>query len=76
MLDLAYPSVLLDYSAFEALSGFYRQKDGLSMGEVVSPSFANIFVNMLEQEIIKKHLDSKNIISYHRYVDDIFCIAK
>ena len=34
------------------------------MGGLVSPSFVNIFCNMLD------------IISYHRYIDDIFWIAK
>ena len=31
---------------------------------------------MMEKDIIKKHIAHKNIISYHRYVDDIFCIVR
>ena len=55
--------VLLKFSSFESLSGFNRQKSGLSMGSKISPSMANNFVNI-------------TIISYYRYVDDIFCIVK
>ena len=30
----------------------------------------------MEKNIIQNHIDQKNIISYHRYVDDVFCIVK
>ena len=46
------------------------------MGGKVSPCIANIFVHMMEKNIIKNHIDQKNIISYHRYVDVIFCLVK
>ena len=68
--------VLLEFSAFNSLAGLYKQKEGLSMGGKVSPCLANIFVNMMEMDIIKKHIESGNIISYHRYVNDICCIVK
>ena len=68
--------VLLKFSSFEALSGFYRQKSGLSMGSKISPSMADIFVNIMEQDLIKKLISNGTIISYYRYVDDIFCIVK
>ena len=54
LLENFLKGVLLDFSSCESLNGFYKQKEGLSMGGLVSPSFANIFVNILEQEIIKK----------------------
>ena len=31
---------------------------------------------MMESCVIQKHVDNQNIVSYHRYVDDIFCIVK
>ena len=42
----------------------------------VSPRLANIFVDMMEMDIIKKHIETGNIISYDRDVDDICCIVK
>ena len=68
--------VLLEISAFDSLAGLYKQKEWLSMGGKVSPSLANIFVGMMESIIIKDHIVPQNIISYHRYVDDILCIGK
>ena len=58
------------------MNDFYNEKEDFSIGGLVSPSFANIFVNILEQEIMKNHVNSEDIISYHKYLDDIFCIAK
>ena len=65
---------LLKYNCFNTLSGFYRQKSGLSMGSKLSPLLSNIYCNLMEQEIIKKHQQNGNIIAYHRYVDDIYLI--
>ena len=57
--------VLLEFSAFNSLASLYRQKEGLSMGGKVSPCIANIFVHIMEIDIIKKHIDLGSIISYH-----------
>ena len=46
------------------------------MGSKISPSMANIFVDMMEQNLIKKFISDGTIISYYRYVDDIYCITK
>ena len=46
-------AVLLKYSAFWTLNGYYRQKCGLSMGSKLSPAISNIFLNMLESVTIK-----------------------
>ena len=37
-----FSDVVLKYSSFHTLAGFYRQKEGLSMGSKISPSLANI----------------------------------
>ena len=44
--------ILIEFSGFESLTGFYKQKSGLSMGGKLSPSLANIFVHMLEVSIV------------------------
>jgi hypothetical protein len=49
--------VLLKFSAFSSLNGFYSQKEGLSMGSKLSPAISNIFLHMLETTIIKSFLD-------------------
>ena len=36
-------NVLLKYSSFSTLSGFYRQSEGLSMGSKISPAISTIF---------------------------------
>ena len=35
--------VLLEFNTFETLQGFYRQKEGLSMGGTLSSAISNIF---------------------------------
>ena len=64
----------MEFSGFESLTGFYKQKSGLSMGGKLSPSLANIFVHMLEENIIQDYIDNGIIISYQRYVDDVAII--
>ena len=68
--------VLLKFSSFEALSGFYRQKSGLSMASKICPSMANIFVSIMEKNLIKDLISQDIIISYYRYVNDIYSIVK
>ena len=46
------------------------------MGSKLSPCFANIFCDLFETEIIEPEINSGRILSYIRYVDDIFCILR
>ena len=57
-------------------AGFFRQTSGVSMGGKLSPSFANSFCNLFEQEIIENEMQSGTILAYYRYVDDILVIFK
>ena len=68
--------VLLEFSAFWAHSGFYRQKEGLSMGSKISPAFSNIFLHMMESIIIKSFLDQNILLFYCRYVDDCLLLVR
>ena len=67
---------LLKYNCFSTLNGYYKQKNGLSMGSKLSPILSNIYCNLMEQEIIKKHEKNGNIESYCRFVDDIYLVVR
>ena len=52
----------------------YQPKKGVSMGSPISSTIAEIFLDRLENIHIKQLLDTKKIIFYTRYVDDILII--
>ena len=68
--------ILLEFNTFETLQGYYRQKEGLSMGGKLSSAISNIFLNMLECEIIQGYLDQNILLFYGRYVDDCLLIVR
>ena len=76
LLEDFFINILTELSTFEALNGFFRQTSGVSMGGKLSPSFANIFCYLFEQEIIENEMQSGTILAYYRYVDDILVIFK
>ena len=49
----------------------YRQKDGVSMGSVLGPTMANIFVGFHEERLLSGPI--KPLVHF-RYVDDTFCL--
>ena len=86
IIDLDYPpreifqrffhDTLLKFSSFSTVSGYYKQIQGLSMGSRLSPILADLFVNLMEESIITKHINNGNLVFYSRYVDDILVIYK
>ena len=68
--------VLIKFSAFSTLNGYYRQKEGLSMGSKLSPAISNIFLNMMECIIIKNFIDQNILLFYCRYVDDCCLLVR
>ena len=52
----------------------YTQIDGVSMGNHLTLTLANLFMVTLETRLI--NTDSDNLVLYLRYVDDIFCIFR
>lgn len=60
----------LDQNYFEFNNSIYVSKDGLIMGNPLSPLLAEIFMDNLESKIHQNAL-SKNCIYWYRYVDDI-----
>ena len=51
-----------------------RADKGIAMGSPISGTVAEIFLQHLEKTHIKNLIDSKHLIFYARYVDDIFII--
>ena len=62
--------LVLDDNVFTANEGFYRQKEGLAMGNPLSPILANIFMEYFESQLLKK-IAPPGLI-WLRYVDDVF----
>ena len=55
---------------------YYKQRDGLAMGNPISATLANIFLCFHEREWLDRcPLDFKPVL-YRRYVDDTFIIFK
>ena len=75
-LENFFMDILTKYSTFEALNGFFRQTNGVSMGGKMSASLANIFCNMFEQDIIESEIQNNTVLAYYRYVDDILVVIK
>ena len=75
-LEDFFMAILTKYSTFEALNGFFRQINGVSMGGKLSPSLANIFCDMFETDIIEHEINTGVVLAYYRYVEDIFVVLK
>jgi hypothetical protein len=75
-LEKFFLAILTEFSTFQALNGFFRQINGVSMGGKLSPSFANIFCHMFEIAIIDEEIQNGCILAYYRYVDDILVVIK
>ena len=65
-----------NFSIFRSPIGVYKQKSGLAMGSSVSASLATIFVNLMEQKVVKKYFLENKLISYQRYADDVILLIK
>ena len=63
-------SVCLDQNYFEFDNTVYISKEGLIMGNPLSPLLAEIFMDNLEK-VIHQHNLSNNFLYWYRYVDDI-----
>ena len=54
------------------MGSFYDQIDGVSMGSLLAPVLANLFMG--EHEKMWLDTFSTEILFYRRYVDDTFCL--
>jgi len=65
---------ILQQNYFSFQNNTYQPEKGISMGSPVSNTVAEIFLQHLENTHLKHILQSKHIIFYTRYVDDILTI--
>ena len=67
---------LTENNVFKTQISVFKQIDGLPMGGCLSLTIANLFVNMLEDTVVKKFVKQGKIKFWKRYADDIISIAK
>ena len=65
---------ILKQNYFQYNNQLFRPEKGIAMGSPVSSTIAEIYIQFLEELYVKQWLDSKQIIYYRRYVDDILII--
>ena len=65
-------SVLNSFFVFN--NKYYKQTDGLGMGQPLSPTFANIFLCHYEEQWLLNCPDSFKPVFYRRYIDDTFIL--
>ena len=66
---------VLSQNYFMFQNQIYQPEKEVSMGSPISSTIAEIFLQHLENIHIKQLLNTKNIILYTRYVDDILIIC-
>jgi hypothetical protein len=66
--------LVLSQKYFKFQNKIYQPEKGVSLGSPVSSTIAELFLQHFEDIRIKQLLDTKNIIFYTRYVDDILII--
>jgi hypothetical protein len=67
---------VLNNNLFCYEDGYYLQIKGTAMGTPMAPSYANIFVWMLEKHTVETFLNKKFISIYTRFLDDLFITCK
>ncbi|CAJ0966787.1 unnamed protein product, partial [Ranitomeya imitator] len=67
--------VILTSNFFLFQDTFYLQKRGTAMGSHAAPPYANAYMVHFEESIIYMNsLFKENIITWKRYIDDVFCV--
>jgi hypothetical protein len=67
-------NIILKQNYFSFHDQIYQPDKGMAMGSPVSGTMAEVFLQHLEETIIKPLLDTKILSFYTRYVDDILLI--
>jgi hypothetical protein len=66
--------VILKQNYFQYSNQFFQPEKGIAMGLPISSTIAEIYHHFFEEIYIKQWLESKEIIYYIIYVDDILII--
>ncbi|GFG33464.1 hypothetical protein Cfor_03532 [Coptotermes formosanus] len=72
ILGLMQTTLAQNYFKFN--KEFYQAQKGIAMGSPLSGLVAELFLQYFELHIVKHSLETKSIIFYTRYVDDILII--
>ena len=65
---------ILKNNSFSFNNEHYLQIHGTAMGSPMAPTYANIFMAMLEQKLLKEAPEGLIPIEWIRFIDDIFAI--
>ena len=69
--------ILLEFTSFTTKEGkYFKQKSGIAMGSKLSSILADIFMFVIEKDIVKKYEKNGKLLTYRRYVDDILIFTK
>ena len=66
--------LILENNYFEFNDKYYLQTHGTAMGTTMAVSYANIFMAVLEEEILKNAPEGLTPLEWIRFLDDIFPI--
>ena len=69
---IEFSELVLTSNHFKFLAQNYLQMSGTAMGTKMAPSYANLFMGVLEQQMLSSY--KYKPLAYFRYVDDIFMI--
>jgi len=64
----------MEQNYFQYNKQSYKPQRGIAMGSPLSGYLAEIYIQEIEETDVKHWLESKEIIYYKRYVDDIFIL--
>ena len=66
--------IIIEQNYFQYNDQFFKPKNGIAMGSPTSGMLAEIYLQRIEELHISHWIESKEIIYYKRYVDDIIII--
>ena len=69
---LHFTDLILTSNIFKFGSDYFLQKSGIAMGNVTAPSLANLFMGLLEKNLLSKC--SEKPLVWFCYIDDVFFI--
>jgi len=67
-------NIILRQNYFSKLRRIYQPDEGIATGSPISGTMAEVFLQQLENSIIKHLIDAKILSFYTRYMDGIFLI--
>jgi len=68
-------SLVMNESYLQYHDTMYKQIDGTAMGTSVAPVYANIFVYMLERQLVQQYMSDGILYFYRRFLDDVFLLV-